>query len=161
MDADTTDPVFRKTDKCKDNRKTNSQPEALLLMYVCFYVCMYVYVFVSLYVCVCLQTQTIPKTQPLFVLWQCKSQAWMQEEGNANGLSCHTVSLNCNYSLTHSGIARPKPEERRRGKPENKPSMLLHRVRKLKLLKAQQLPIIIQYNCNKCHRREIRDGFPT
>ena len=33
---------------------------------------------------------------PLFALWQSLSQAWMKEEGDANGISYHTVLLNSN-----------------------------------------------------------------
>jgi len=35
-----------------------------------------------------------PRTLPLFALWQCPSQAWMKEEGDANDLWYELVSLN-------------------------------------------------------------------
>jgi len=44
----------------------------------------------------CTRRRLKVETPPLFSLWQCQSQAWIKEEGKANGLCYHTASLNCN-----------------------------------------------------------------
>src|SRR6218665_332361 len=34
---------------------------------------------------------------PIFILCQCQSQTWIEDEGDADDLRYHRVSLSCNY----------------------------------------------------------------
>ena len=46
--------------------------------------------------CGSLSNNANPSTLPLFILWQCQSQNWPKEEGDAIRLCYNTVSLHCN-----------------------------------------------------------------